>query len=100
MLDDEEEEEEEEGGGSSAGSAAAAAAAAAAVDNEDRRDKKRWEKEEEADKLCNLMAFVLGLGVGVEGQAVPQLPGCVFVLVMDMLMPRWDPLRKGLKGRE
>jgi hypothetical protein len=47
-----------------------------------------------------LVAFLLGSGVGVEGEAVPRLPRGVFVLVMNMLMPRWDPLRKGLKGAE
>jgi hypothetical protein len=47
-----------------------------------------------------LVAFILGLGVGVEGQAVPRLPGGVFVVVMDMVMPSWDPLRKGVKGLE
>jgi hypothetical protein len=92
--EEEEEEEQEEGGGSSAGSAAAAA-----VGDEGRRDKRRKEMEE-ARKLCILMAFVLGLGVGVEGRALPRLPGGVFVLIMTMLMPRWDPLRKGLKGGE
>lgn len=56
---------------------------------------------EEARKLRVLVAFLLGLGVGPEGQAVvPQLPGGVFVLVMNTLMPRWEPLRKGLRGLE
>ena len=31
----------------------------------------------EARKLANLVGFLLGLGVGVEGQAVSQLPGDV-----------------------
>lgn len=57
-------------------------------------------KIERARILGNLVAFLLGLGVGVEGQAVPPLPRDVFVLVMTMLMPRWDLLRKGLKGGE
>lgn len=58
------------------------------------------EGKEEAHRLRNLVAFILGLGVGVEGQAVPRLPGGVFVVVMDMVMPSWDPLRKGVKGLE
>ena len=55
---------------------------------------------EEARKLRVPVAFLLGLGVGPEGQAVAPLPGGLFVLVMSMLMPRWDPLRKGLRGVE
>lgn len=95
--EEEEDEEEEEGGGSSAGPPAAAAAAA--VDDEDRRDKRRWEKEEEADKLSNLIAFVLGLGVGVEGQAVPQLPGCVCV-GDEHAHASGGPAAEGLEGWE
>jgi len=56
------------------------------------------EEREDGSRLRTLVAFLLGLGVGPEGEAVPRLPGGVFVLVMTMLMPRWDPLQKGLKG--
>ena len=56
------------------------------------------EEREDGRRLRTLVALLLGLGVGVKGEVVPRLPGGVFVLVMSMLMPRWDPLRKGLKG--
>jgi hypothetical protein len=61
---------------------------------------KEWKVVEEARKLRNLVASLIGLDVGVEGRAMPWLPRCAFVLVMNMLMPRWDPLRKGVKGLE
>lgn len=62
--------------------------------------KRGWKESEEARKLRNLVASLIGLDVGVEGRAMPRLPRYVFVLVMNMLMPRWDPLRKGVKGLE
>ena len=101
------------GGGGSAGSVAAAAAAAVAVaaaavvgdPAETAASKGLKEGAGEANEnkkayeLRTLVAFLVGLGEGPEGQAVSQLPGGVFVLVMTMLMPRWDPLRRGLKEK-
>jgi len=84
--------------------ATAAAAAAVGGDSADSNAGNGLEEgaggvmeNKEARKLRVLVAFLLGLSVGPEGHAVPQLPGGVFVLVMTMLMPRWDPLRKCMK---
>jgi hypothetical protein len=54
-------------------------------------------EEEEDRKLRTTLTFLLGLGGGPEGEGMPR---DVFRVVLDMLMPRWDPLRRGLSGDE
>ena len=56
----------------------------------------RNDEDEESRKLCTMLAFLLGMGAGAEGKA---MPGGVFVVVMGMLMPSWDPPR-GSTGTE
>lgn len=51
------------------------------------------EDEEEGRKYHTLLAFMLGM----EGEG-ERMPRDVFRLVMDMLMPVWDPLRRGVVG--
>jgi len=46
------------------------------------------------DHCRKALAFVVGL----EGPEGKRLPLIVFQLVMDMLVVRWDPLRKGPGG--
>jgi len=46
---------------------------------------------EERRKLRTMLAFL----VGIEGSGLPR---DVFRLVMDLLMPSWDPLRRGVAG--
>jgi len=46
---------------------------------------------EECRKLHTLMAFL----VGMAGGGMPQE---VFRVVMELLMPSWDPLRRGVAG--
>ena len=47
--------------------------------------------EEEGRKFRCMMAFLLGIGGGSEGGGMPR---DVFRVVLDLLMPAWDPLRK------
>jgi hypothetical protein len=47
--------------------------------------------QEEGRKLRTSLAFVVGL----EGKSMLRE---VFQIVMDLLMPSWDPLRRGLPG--
>ena len=47
-------------------------------------------ENEESQKLRTMLAFVLAIGGGPEGHGMPR---DVFRVVLDMLMPRWDPLR-------
>lgn len=49
------------------------------------------EEEEEGRNLRTLLAFLAGM----EGGGMPR---DVFRLVMDLLMPKWDPLRRGVAG--
>ena len=50
----------------------------------------------EHSKSCNLMAFVLGMEGGPENTGIPRdVFRGVFV---DLLMPRWDPLRRKHTG--
>jgi hypothetical protein len=52
---------------------------------------------EEGRKLQITLAFLLGVEGGPEGEGMPR---DIFRVVLDMLMPRWDPLRRGLAGKE
>ena len=54
-------------------------------------------KEDERRQFHNLMTFVLGMGGGPEGGGMPR---DVFGVVLDLLMPKWDPLRRGVAGME
>jgi hypothetical protein len=38
-------------------------------------------------KLCRLVAFLLGMEGGPEGEGIPR---DVFRVVVDLLMPSWD----------
>jgi hypothetical protein len=49
------------------------------------------EEEEESRKLRTLMAFLLGVEGGWENAGMPR---DVFRVVLDLLMPTWDPLRR------
>jgi len=53
------------------------------VDGED-------EDEVEARKFRTMLDFLLGMGGGPEGDGMPR---DVFRVVVDLLMPAWDPLR-------
>jgi len=55
------------------------------------------EKGEEYNKLRMLVAFLLGMEGGPEGGGMPQ---DVFRVVLDLLMPSWDPLRRGVADME
>jgi hypothetical protein len=41
-------------------------------------------------KLCNMLAFLIGKG----GSSGARMPRDVFRVVLDLLMPPWDPLRR------
>ena len=49
------------------------------------------EDDEESRKLCTLLAFVLGVEGGWENAGMPRN---MFRVVLDLLMPSWDPLRR------
>jgi hypothetical protein len=53
------------------------------------------EHEEEDRKLRTTLAFLFGKEGGAKGEGMPR---DVFRVVMDMLMPSWDPLRLGIVG--
>ena len=53
--------------------------------------------EEEGRKLRTTLTFLLGIGGGSDGEGMPR---DVFRVVLDMLMQRWDPLRRALAGEE
>jgi len=53
-----------------------------------------WPQPGHDDRCRKALAFVVGL----EGPEGKRLPLIVFQLVMDMLVVRWDPLRKGPGG--
>lgn len=55
----------------------------------------QYEDGEESRKLRIMLAFVCGMGGGAEGEGMPR---DVFRVVMDLLMPSWDPLRRGVVG--
>jgi hypothetical protein len=42
-----------------------------------------------------MLGFLLGLEGGPVGEGMPR---DVFVVVMDLMMPSWDPLQCGLAG--
>ena len=44
-----------------------------------------------------MLAFLVGMRVGPEGKGMPR---DVFRVVLDLLMPTWDPLRRGVAGAE
>lgn len=52
-------------------------------------------KGEEGRRLRTTLAFVCGMSGGPEGEGMPR---DVFRVVMDLLMPSWDPLRRGVVG--
>lgn len=47
--------------------------------------------KERRRKFLSLVTFLLGMEGGPKGNGMPQ---DVFLIVMDYLMPFWDPLRK------
>jgi len=49
------------------------------------------EDEGEARKFRTMLTFLLGMGGGPKGDGMPR---DVFRVVLDLLMPAWDPLRK------
>lgn len=53
------------------------------------------EDEEGGSKLRALLASVVGLGGGPEGDVMPR---DVYYVLLDLLMPSWDPLRNGIGG--
>ena len=53
------------------------------------------EDDEESRKLCTLLAFVLGVEGGWENAGMPRN---MFRVVLDLLMPSWDPLRRKNAG--
>ena len=52
------------------------------------------EDEDEGRKFRTVLAFLLGMEGEPEGDGMPR---DVFRVVLDLLMPVWDPLRK--RGR-
>lgn len=46
---------------------------------------------EQCRKLCTTLAFLFEMGGGPKGKGMPR---DVFWIVMDLLMPIWDPLRR------
>lgn len=46
-------------------------------------------------KLSSMVAYLLGVGGGPKNEGRPR---DVFRVVMDLLMPTWDPLRRGIVG--
>lgn len=48
-------------------------------------------------ELRTLLAFTLGMEGGPEGESMSR---DVFRVVLDMLLPAWDPLRRGVPGME
>ena len=48
------------------------------------------DEEEEGHKLRAMLAFLFGMGGGPRGEGMPR---DVFRVVLDLLMPPWDPLR-------
>lgn len=50
----------------------------------------RDEEDEEGSKIHSYFTFLLGVG-GPKGEGMPR---DVFRVVMDFLMPAWDPLRR------
>lgn len=53
------------------------------------------EDDEKRRKFHSLVAFLFGMGGGSKGEGMPR---DVFLLVLDFLMPSWDPLWRGLVG--
>ena len=53
------------------------------------------EDEEGGRKLHILLAFLVGIGGGPKDEGMPQ---DVFRVVLDLIMPAWDPLRRGVAG--
>lgn len=51
----------------------------------------------DCSKLSSMMALLLGMEGGIDGGGIPR---DIFRIILDMLMPRWDPLRRGLAGEE
>jgi len=54
-------------------------------------DHTNGEDEEEGRKFRTMLTFLLGMRGGSEGDGTPR---DVFRVVLDLLMPVWDPLRK------
>ena len=52
-------------------------------------------QDEGGRKLRRMVAFLLGMEGGPEGEGMPR---DVFRVVLDLLMPSWDPLRRGIVG--
>ena len=48
---------------------------------------------EDHQQLRGWVGFLLGMEGGPNGQGMPRE---LFLMVMDLLMPSWDPLRRGL----
>lgn len=53
------------------------------------------DEDDERRALCTLLTFVLGMGGGPQGTGIPRE---VFRVVLDLLMPKWDSLRRGVVG--
>ena len=51
--------------------------------------------KERRRKLRTMLAFVSGMSGGPKDKGMPR---DVFRVVMDLLMPTWDPLRRGIVG--
>ena len=65
-------------------------------DNSGNNDKNNAEDEdEESRKLRTLLAFLIGMQGGPEGEGMPR---DVFRVAMDLLMPSWDAFRRGVVG--
>lgn len=50
------------------------------------------DEDEEGRKLRTVLAFFVGMGGGPKDEGMPR---DVFRVVLDFLMPSWDPLRRG-----
>ena len=52
---------------------------------------------EKCYKLRTTLTFLIGIGGGPKGEGMPR---DVFRVVLDLLMPSWDLLRRGFPGIE
>jgi hypothetical protein len=53
--------------------------------------------KEEDRKLRTMLSFLLEMDGGPEGEGMPR---DVFRVVLNLLMPSWDPLRRGTGGEQ
>eukprot|EP00624_Nannochloropsis_granulata_P001445 evm.model.NODE_17242_length_7764_cov_16.608450.2 len=56
---------------------------------------RRKKKTDDHRKFSGMLGFLLGREGGSNGEGMPR---DVFRMVMDFVMPKWDPLRRGIVG--